>query len=114
MVPVLLPGDRLKWQATTARELRFGEIILYLRGTSIIAHRFLYRRRKSGSTFMICKGDALMSRDAPVPEDALLGRVTRVVRNGNSRNISYITNLAATAKMIAKWLVKRAVSARRT
>ena len=107
MIPALLPGDNLDWKQAGASELNFGDVILYLKGSSIVAHRFLYRRRFGGRTTLICKGDALPHRDAPVPEEALLGCVTRVSRNGRFRNLTRGVNLFATFRMIVLWFLLR-------
>ncbi len=60
-------------------ELAVGEIALFARGDTIVAHRIVRRHR--GGDVVVCKGDARLEFDRPVPVGDVLGVVRGVRRS---------------------------------
>ncbi|TET31752.1 MAG: hypothetical protein E3J72_21640 [Planctomycetota bacterium] len=107
MIPALLPGDRLQWVETSPADLRFGDIVLYLRGHVLVAHRFLFKRRKGGRTMLVCQGDALPYPDRPLAREALLGRCVAVSRGEKTWAVNRFSNITIAFLTMAKTLLRR-------
>jgi hypothetical protein len=85
MVPSILPGDVLTIRRADVSEMGVGEIVLCAHGNQFVIHRLLGRAGAAGAgPRWIMRGDALMQNDPPVDRDHVLGRVTRIERNGKS------------------------------
>jgi hypothetical protein len=54
---------------------RAGDVVAFLSGDRVVAHRVIARCGRAG-TMLLTRGDARLLCDAPVPSDAVLGRVT--------------------------------------
>jgi len=111
MKPALLPGDRLRWVESRPADLRFGDIILYFHGHDLVAHRFLFRRKKRGRTMLVCHGDALPYPDRPFAQEALLGRCIAVTRGEKTKAVNRFLNITTAFLTIVKALSRRIYSA---
>jgi hypothetical protein len=74
MAPALGDGDLLRVEA--AERARPGDVVVARRAGVLVAHRLI---RLDGA-MAVTQGDACPAPDAPVPTDALLGRVVAVRR----------------------------------
>lgn len=78
MMPAVRPGDVITAQRCRTAELKPGEIVLYRRGTGLVAHRVV---RIDGGR-LVTQGDSLPHEDTPVKEADVMGRVVLVTRSG--------------------------------
>jgi signal peptidase I len=93
MLPAIWPGDTLELERLNQDELRTGETVLFSRDGRLVVHRIL---RASGSTIVTC-GDTMPQADAAITQKALLGRVTRIYRDGGWIQASATRSLAQRA-----------------
>jgi hypothetical protein len=108
MLPSILPGDILTIRQADVSEMGFGEIVLCVRGNQFVIHRLLGRAAAASSgPRWITRGDALMQNDPPVDEGQVLGRVTRIERNGRSWSPAKPTSFAR----VVRWLVRHSRAA---
>lgn len=61
-----------------APDLRIGDVIVWRSGARLLAHRLISKKQTGGSLVLTAKGDFLPSRDRPISEPELLGRVVSV------------------------------------
>ncbi len=67
---------------TPVEDLRVGDIILYRSNNQMICHR-LVRKITCGSGYLLyTRGDASSNLGEPITEEALVGRVVGVLKNG--------------------------------
>lgn len=78
MLPAIWSGDVITVQHCEAAGLRPGEVVFYMRGEGLVAHRVV---ANSGGR-LIARGDSLPDCDRPVSAADILGRVVAVERNG--------------------------------
>jgi hypothetical protein len=83
MGPVVPPGSRLLVEFGRTPE-RTGEVIVYRRDATIVAHRFVARRGDAAAARLIAKGDAEALPDRPIGRDDVLG-VVRAVETPDGR-----------------------------
>jgi signal peptidase I len=105
MIPAVWPGDVLVVERRAAAEIGRGEIVLAQRGDSLVAHRvvglqFVAAGLKHGATQTFSlRGDALLSADAPLRREELLGAVVAIERRGDAilpaRRLSFGGSLLA-------------------
>jgi len=81
MLPSVWPGDTLFIEPVSAHAVSQGDIVLFQRDRRLFAHRVV---AQSGQCELITRGDAMPTTDAPVSEAELLGRVSRIERDGRS------------------------------
>lgn len=79
MHPVLQPGDRIFVKEYSVSNLDCGDIVVYKLKNHIIAHRFLYLKNNS---HFITQGDNTLKIDAPIANEALLGKIFLVDKHG--------------------------------
>ena len=84
MLPAVWPGDTLMVERANASRVSEGEIVLFIRGRHLFAHRVVAGSHLDGSLQLVTKGDTMPFPDAPVSDTELLGKVSRIVRNGRS------------------------------
>ena len=84
MLPAVWPGDTLTVERANFNTVSEGDIVLFVRESRLFVHRVTASSRRDGSWQLVTKGDAMPSPDAPISEAELLGRVSRIVRNGRS------------------------------
>jgi hypothetical protein len=87
MLPLLQPGDRLVVSHALS-SLRRGDILVFLQGDQLIAHRLLciYRFEDAGLT-LLTKGDCVAQPDPPLAAAQVLGVVVAVCRNGQHKRL---------------------------
>jgi hypothetical protein len=80
MLPALWPGDVAEIAACSLNDARRDEIVLAFREGRFFLHRFLGPRGHDG---FFTRGDSMPGPDPAFPADALLGKLTQVVRAGH-------------------------------
>ncbi|AFH66212.1 S24/S26 family peptidase [Paenibacillus caseinilyticus] len=81
MFPLIREGSRCTISPVRPCDLRPGDIVLFRgAGGELIGHRY-YGRNEAG--LLLFRGDANVRFDAPVPDEALLGRLTAIRRGGS-------------------------------
>jgi len=83
MIPAIWPGDVITVHSCDMGDLQPGEIVLYRREGTLVAHRIAWIRGDLLST----RGDALQHDDLPIGESEIVGKVC-LVRNGRCINPS--------------------------
>lgn len=78
MGSTLPSGSRIRIQPLPAEEYRIGQTVAFVLGSTIIAHRLVYRT----SHCVLTRGDNHSWCDLPVPPGAVLGAVTEWFING--------------------------------
>jgi len=71
-------GSRIRIQPLPAYDYAVGQIVAFVRGSTIFAHRIAYRTKQG----VLTRGDNHSWCDLPVPVDAVLGLVTEWFING--------------------------------
>ena len=74
----LSAGTRIRIQPLPAGDYGVGQIVAFVRGSTIFAHRIAYRTKQS----VLTRGDNHSWCDLPMPVDAVLGLVTEWSING--------------------------------
>jgi len=74
MLPTLQEGWKLHIRAVPSRELRIGEIALFVHGEGLTAHRLIWRKMEGGRERFILQGDNSPVRES-IAAEAILGRV---------------------------------------
>ena len=87
MHPTIREGEAITVAPARPAGIRRGDVILYRSARGVIAHRVAgVERGPGGALVFIPRGDASQSRDDPVEEGAILGRVVTVERGGRALN----------------------------
>jgi hypothetical protein len=85
MLPSLWPGDLLTIQSNHLDQVEPGDVVLYIREERFFVHRAVGKSDSNADDqqqFLIARGDSLPKIDPPVPPAQLLGKVTRIERDG--------------------------------
>ena len=80
MLPLLRDGDIVRLEPCGVP--RVGDVVAVAGPRAFVAHRVI----RVGATMIVCRGDNRGAPDAPVPHEALLGRVAAVAWTGGRRN----------------------------
>jgi len=80
MLPSVWPGDTLVFGPIDGDRVAEGDIVLFGRGSRLVAHRVVARSACDAS--ILTRGDAVAQADAPLQDGDLLGKVSFIVRNG--------------------------------
>lgn len=80
MMPTIRPGDILTIQSDGAECLNPGQIVLFQRDGSLVAHRILEIAGEQVRT----RGDSVGNADTPITKSEIVGRVVSVTRRGRS------------------------------
>ena len=110
MLPAVWPGDTLMAERANFNTVSEGEIVLFVRDRRLFAHRVVASSHRDGSLQLVTKGDAMPSVDAPISEAELLGKVSRIVRNG--RSIDPSRSLRISERVVAALVRSSEVAAR--
>lgn len=110
MLPTVWPGDTLVVEHAASSRPTSGDIVLVLREGRLFAHRLIENPRDDGSTEVLTRGDAMEHADPPVHKNGLVGKVTRIVRNGKS--IAPRQGLRASERVIAAMVQRSNLAAR--
>lgn len=78
MYPLLRDGDILNFTRIPFDKIRQDDIIIHSSANKFLAHRVLYTK----SSYVITKGDNILHADPPVLPSQIIGKVTKVRRNG--------------------------------
>jgi signal peptidase I len=78
MHPSIRNGEHVHVSPLASRPLRAGDVVLAQAARGITAHRIVRIARGA----VITRGDNSRHRDAPVPHQSILGRITHVERDG--------------------------------
>lgn len=81
MTPLVRAGDRLRLAPIDRAHVHPGDVVAYRRGPHLIVHRVL----ACDAAGVVTKGDALPSRDEPVPWHAVVGRVVTLTAGAGGR-----------------------------
>jgi hypothetical protein len=81
MLPTLWPGDLLRIERTDAQAIRLGDLALFRREERLYIHRLIAMGRPADGV-LTARGDSMPQADPPFSPGQLLGRVTRVIREG--------------------------------
>jgi signal peptidase I len=81
MLPTLKEGDFVIFKSVTAKELFFGDLIVYKQQQKFIIHRYIKTTTIKGKIYLKCKGDNLLYFDPLIPKDELLGKVFIIEKN---------------------------------
>jgi len=71
MRPLIPPGGVVRVEPARATDVRPGDVVLVEAGGHLICHRLVYVAAGRAVT----RGDAATDCDAPLPADAIIGRV---------------------------------------
>jgi hypothetical protein len=81
MAPFIKDGDVVTISPLRGSRPRLGDVAAFTRGAdSLLVHRVVERQGGSWST----KGDNVVELDGAIPAASLLGRVTRIERDGRA------------------------------
>ena len=86
MSPLLRPGDAIRVGPPPAR-LRAGDIVIYISGDVLVAHRVIRSPAGSGRSPLMVKGDFTAGRAEPLPRSRALGLVLSRERNGEALDL---------------------------
>jgi len=97
MHPTIKEGETITVIPISSFDIKRGDILLYLVGKKVIAHRVVgIEKKKSDSSnqpskfssrLFLLRGDASPIHDEPVEAQQILGKVVSVERNGRSINL---------------------------
>jgi hypothetical protein len=86
MHPAIRCGEMIHVQPLGNARIRTGDVLLYRRRRSVVAHRVVRMTSPpNGTAEVVLRGDAADCADAPVAVEQLLGRVIAVERNGRTQ-----------------------------
>jgi hypothetical protein len=80
MVPTIWPDDMLVVEPSDSHSVGVGDILVWLDGTRLIAHRVIRVFERAGQRMFQTQGDAHADADPVTPAVQILGRVRAVER----------------------------------
>jgi hypothetical protein len=89
-------------EAVSLGQLSAGEIVVFAREGRLIAHRLVARTESAGVGYLVTRGDRTRRNDALVSSAELLGRVTRIERDGSE--VRARSRLSLTQRLICSVL----------
>jgi signal peptidase I len=91
MIPFLSGGEILTIRKVPVNNLSTGDLIFFrTRYCSLLLHRIVSKGFHGNTNMFRTKGDALVTIDDPVTEDAILGKVCTVEKNTASEKTQFI------------------------
>lgn len=107
MSPTLLPGDVLRVRPASGKELRSGDVAVFLRDGKVLAHRVILSLRFGLGFFILEMGDA-NGRAARLHPKAVIGMVEAAERDGRAvRFASRAGGTGREARRMARRLLLR-------
>ncbi len=85
MEPAIPAGATLIIHPAHADDVALGDVVVFRRDSTLVAHRLIGRRREGGRLIMKTKGDILPGPDAPVAAERIIGRVVATEHDGRRR-----------------------------
>lgn len=82
MLPTVWPGDVVTVEPLCGGKLRPGAIVLFARRGNVVVHRLKGIAAHQNQVSWISRGDAMAEDDPAWSRNEILGRVTRIERNG--------------------------------
>jgi signal peptidase I len=82
MLPAVWPGDTLVVEHAGSDDVSEGDIVLFSRNSRFVAHRV--RSKSPGDSRIQTQGDAVPVPDTPISSNDVLGKVSLILRNGQS------------------------------
>lgn len=82
MLPTVWPGDRLVVERVSIDDISEGDIVMFSSGLRFVAHRVVAKRCASGGSSALTQGDSVSRPDSPVARQEIMGKVSRILRNG--------------------------------
>jgi signal peptidase I len=113
MHPTIREGEAITVAPVEPAAIRCGDVMLYCSGRGVTAHRVTrVVRGADGALAFIPRGDSSTTRDEPVDQSAVLGRVVAVERDGRTvdptgAGTRALAVLRATAARPVRWLRAR-------
>lgn len=130
MHPTIKEGETVKVAPVASFDIKRGDILLYLLGSKLIAHRVVsIKRKKDYSTthssklnpqhLFILRGDASATCDEPVKAQQVLGKVVSVERGGRcidlySRRAKMLRFVHAGLFCLKRWMIRYLLQVRRS
>lgn len=115
MLPSLYPGDLLTFRRCSPSEIVVGDIVLFeSEGPCFVAHRVAERMAVEGDSRLRTRGDAMCACDAPLGENEVLGRLSRVERKGRHLpppRLGPVRSLLASLVQRSRWAARVLVAA---
>jgi signal peptidase I len=81
MHPMIHKGYKVLVERCPLEEVRFGDIAVFRRGSQLVIHRILGRRKSSGEVYFYEKGDAVLQSSIILSRDVI--GIVSVIRNSN-------------------------------
>lgn len=81
MTPTITSGDTVVLRPVRPTQVRPGDIIACRSRSRIFLHRLVAVSDAGGDTWLHLRGDGKRGLDAPLPLDAVIGRVVRIERS---------------------------------
>jgi signal peptidase I len=84
MLPTVFPGDTLIVEHADFANAQAGDIVLVGRNGRLFAHRLVDKIAVADRSAALTKGDSMAHADPLVDRDKVLGRVSSILRNGET------------------------------
>jgi peptidase S24-like protein len=94
MQPWVRPKDIALIRKISMENVRCGDVVLFRREHQLFVHRIVEKRGSLNASQLFSKGDAHPTSDGIVQEQELLGRVTRIYRDGRRFDLDAPRQLA--------------------
>ena len=111
MRPLIQNGDLLTARPIDGRSACIGDIVFYTTARdSVVVHRMIGRRRNSGRTIVLVKGDACCGSPDRIAPENILGRVISIERRGRIKRLDTVWQKAlslifAAASTLMLWIL---------
>jgi signal peptidase len=112
MFPAIRDGDILEVQPVRASQIRRGDVLLCRTRDTAVAHRVVRTTIDGAEILLELRGDASFAADTPVPFTRVIGRVSRVIRNGEVRLLGTPRARLAGRITAVLWRTKRWIAQR--
>jgi signal peptidase I len=107
MHPTIRDGESIAIAPVDAADIVAGDVVLFRHDARLLAHRVVRVTSCGAERMFELRGDAKSASDAPVPSDAVIGRVVGVARNGR---VIAVTGGAAQARRTLDAVVRKAMA----
>ncbi|MBI4436449.1 MAG: signal peptidase I [Candidatus Omnitrophica bacterium] len=100
MYPTLRVGDIVEVDPLTKETLEVGDLVVFQKEKKLICHRLVEIFEKNGEAWIKTKGDTVEESDTPLALRQILGKVTRIERDGIPRIPSAVPQKLSFAEII--------------